>query len=220
MNNQNKRSLEEEEEPTVNKVARNDEEEEPEEEEQEEEEQDLEVSEKVPTTKYKIPGYIITGTYRLDTDRVPEDPLEIEEQEIKIGNKNITLYGSPQDSKARYLLIGKTQPRKNRSTKKFETKFTYFYPDKKKLKKMEKELATASSSSSVEQQDADYDPIDEAVMNFLVRSMRNTSVDDFDEQFENAVNLGGKRRKSRKSRKARKSRKSRKSRKARKSIRH
>ena len=223
MNNQNKRSLEEEEEEsTVNKVARN-------EEEQEEEEQDEEqlaisdplvMSDPIPTTRYKIPGYIITGTYILDTDKVPEDPLETEEYQFNIRNKNVTLHGAPPDSNTRYLLIGKTLPRLTRNGK-FESKFTYFYPNRKKLKKIsekiDKELASSSSSSSTEKDtNKKYEDEDIAAINFLVRSMRNTSINDLDEQFENSTRLGGNKRKTRKNRKNRKSRKSRKNRKSRK----
>jgi hypothetical protein len=82
---------------------------------------------------------------------------------------------------------------------------------------MDKKLAEASASSSAQQENTDYD---EAAINFLVRSMRNTSLTNFDEQFENSTRLGGNKRKSRKNRKSRNNRKSRKSRKNRKSRKH
>ena len=221
MSNPNKRSLEEEQDNNINKAARNDEEEEEEQEEQKEEQKEEEqkeenslvISNPISTIKYKIPGFIITGTYTSNKNTVQEDPLPTEEYKFNIRNKNITLHGAPEDSSTRYLLVGKTEPRENRSGK-FVSTFTYFYPNKNKLERMDKKLAEVSASSSSQQENTDYD---EAAINFLVRSMRNTSLTNFDEQFENSTRLGGNKRKSRKNRKSRNNRKSRKSRKNRKS---
>ena len=225
MSNQNKRKTDfDEEENNANKAARNDDDEEEEEEQkqQEQEEQEeilLDVSNPIPTTKYKIPGYIITGTYTSNKNTVQEYPLPTKQYNFNIKNKNVTLEGAPENTPIRYLLIGKTAPREDRSGK-FISTFTYFYPNENRLKKMDKKLDEASSSSSAQEENTNekkyQDEEDIASINFLVRSMRNTSINDFDEQFENSTRLGGKRRKTRKNRKSRKSRKSRKNRKSRK----